>query len=258
MIVTGNAGQLLRQWRLRRHLSQLDLSVETGVSSRHLSFIETGRSKPTSDMLLRLAEHLDIPLRERNQLLLAGGYAPAYPERGLDAPELAAVRQALRRVLAGHQPYPAVVINRWWELVDMNTAVALFTEGAAADLLQPPVNALRLSLHPDGMASRIANLAQWRAHLLGRLRRQANASGDPKLADLYDELAGYPGGAPDADARPEVVVPLRYLAAGAELSFVSITTVVGTPTDITLAELAVEAFYPGNAETAAFLQYRSG
>jgi transcriptional regulator with XRE-family HTH domain len=249
-------GTQLREWRQRRHLSQLDLAIEADVSSRHLSFIETGRARPTRDMLLRLAKHLDMPLRERNKLLLAGGFAPAYPERALASPDLASVRTALARVLAGHEPYPALVINRHWELIDANAAVGLLTGGAAAHLLEPPVNVLRLSLHPDGMAPRILNLAEWRAHLLGRLHRQAQATGDPALASLHEELAAYPGG-PSGGPVPDgtdVVVPLRYRAeSGVELSFISITAVVGTPLDITVEELAIESFYPADDATAAAL-----
>jgi len=256
------AGALLRQWRQRRRLSQLDLAIEADVSSRHLSFIETGRARPTSDMILRLAEHLDVPLRERNKLLLAGGFAPAYAERALAGPELASVRAALGRVLAGHEPYPAVVINRHWELVDANAPVALLTRGAAAHLLQPPVNVLRLSLHPDGMAPHIANLAQWRAHLLSRLQHQVQATGDPVLASLHEELTGYPGGAAGpsggrtqpTSAAADVIVPLRYQPSpGVELSFISMTAVVGTPMDITVQELAIESFYPADDVTAAAL-----
>jgi transcriptional regulator with XRE-family HTH domain len=248
------AGDLLRQWRQRRRLSQLDLAIAADVSSRHLSFVETGRSRPTSDMILRLAEHLDVPLRDRNALLLAGGYAPAYPERGLAAPELHAVRHALKRVLKGHEPYPAVVVNRWWELVDANAGIALFTRQVKPELLEPPANVLRLSLHPDGMAPRIANLPEWRAHLLARLRHQADATGDERLAELHDELTAYPGG--QAEPPPSaagVVVPLRYRAAGRELSFLSITAMIGTPMDVTVSELAIESFYPADAPTAAAL-----
>ena len=249
-----HAGDLLRQWRQRRRLSQLDLAIAADVSSRHLSFVETGRSRPTSDMILRLAEHLDVPLRDRNALLLAGGYAPAYPERGLAAPELHAVRHALKRVLKGHEPYPAVVVNRWWELVDANAGIALFTRQVKRELLEPPANVLRLSLHPDGMAPRIANLPEWRAHLLARLRHQADATGDERLAELHDELTAYPGG--QAEPPPSaagVVVPLRYRAAGRELSFLSITAMIGTPMDVTVSELAIESFYPADAPTAAAL-----
>jgi len=249
-----HAGDLLRQWRQRRRLSQLDLAVAADVSSRHLSFVETGRSRPTSDMILRLAEHLDVPLRDRNTLLLAGGYAPAYPEHGLAEPELRAVQAALSRVLKGHEPYPAVVVNRWWELVDANAGIALFTRHVKPELLAPPANVLRLSLHPDGMAPRIANLPEWRAHLLARLHHQAGAAGDARLAELHAELAAYPGGqAEPPPARAEVVVPLRYHGDARELCFLSITAVVGTPMDVTVSELAIESFYPADAPTAAAL-----
>ena len=249
-----HAGELLRHWRQRRRLSQLDLAVEAGVSSRHLSFVETGRSRPTSDMILRLAEHLDVPLRDRNALLLAGGYAPAYPERSLAEPELQAVRHALKRILDGHQPYPAVLVNRWWELVDANAGIALFTRDVNPELLQPPANVLRLSLHPDGMAPHIANLPEWRAHLLARLHHQVVATGDARLAELRDELAAYPGGlSQPPPARADVVVPLRYRADRRELSFLSITAMVGTPMDVTVSELAIESFYPADAPTAAAL-----
>jgi transcriptional regulator with XRE-family HTH domain len=252
-IMDHHAGHLLREWRQRRRLSQLDLAIAANVSSRHLSFVETGRSRPTSEMILHLAEHLDVPLRDRNTLLLAGGYAPAYAERGLAEPELTAVRQALQRVLAGHEPYPAVVVNRWWELVDANAAIEMFTQTAAPELLKPPVNVLRLSLHPGGMAPRIVNLPQWRAHLLARLDRQAEATGDQRLAALRDELAAYPGGESARPPATDVVVPLRYRAGDTELSFLSLTAVVGTPLDITVSELAIESFYPADEATAAAL-----
>ena len=252
-----HAGDLIREWRQRRRLSQLDLAIAANVSSRHLSFVETGRSRPTSEMILHLAEHLDVPLRDRNALLLAGGFAPAYPERGLAEPELHAVKNALKRVLDGHEPYPAAVVNRWWELVDANAGIALFTGDVRPELLEPPVNVLRLSLHPDGMAPRIANLPEWRAHLLARLHRQAEATGDPRLFSLYSELEAYPGGQGDQGAQPplptDVVVPLRYRTAQAELSFLSITAVIGTPMDVTVEELAIESFYPANPQTAKAL-----
>jgi transcriptional regulator with XRE-family HTH domain len=246
-------GDLLREWRQRRRLSQLDLAIQADISARHLSFVETGRSRPTSAMILRLTEHLDVPLRDRNTLLLAGGYAPAYPEHPLDGPELAAVRAALRGVLSGHEPYPAVVINRWWELLDCNTPVGVLTSPVAEHLLAPPVNVLRLSLHPDGMAPHIANLAEWRAHLLGRLRRQLAATGDARLAELHAELRGYPGGEPEELGPADVVVPLRYRVAGRELAFFSMTAVVGTPMDVTVEELAIESFYPADEATAKAL-----
>jgi transcriptional regulator with XRE-family HTH domain len=248
-----HAGDLIREWRQRRRLSQLDLAIAANVSSRHLSFVETGRSRPTSEMILHLAEHLDVPLRDRNALLLAGGFAPAYPERGLAEPELQAVRNALKRVLGGHEPYPAAVVNRWWELVDANVGIALFTGGVSPELLEPPVNVLRLSLHPDGMAPRIANLPEWRAHLLARLHRQAEATGDQRLVALHDELSAYPGGRTGTPGPADVVVPLRYRTPQAELSFLSITAVIGTPMDVTVEELAIESFYPADAQTAKAL-----
>jgi transcriptional regulator with XRE-family HTH domain len=251
---TQTVGALLREWRERRRLSQLELAIRTDISTRHLSFVETGRSRPTSDMILRLTEQLEVPLRERNGLLLAGGYAPVYPERGLDAPQLRAVRDALRQVLAGHEPYPAVVVDRHWNLLDANRSVAMFTDGAPAELLAPPCNVLRLSLHPDGMAPRIANLGEWRAHLLGRLRRQAATTADPYLADLLAELRGYPCDQPEPEIElpgpGAVVVPLRYR----DLEFVSTTAVFGTPLDVTVAELAIESFYPANEKTARALR----
>ena len=248
-----HAGDLIRQWRQRRRLSQLDLAIAANVSSRHLSFVETGRSRPTSEMILHLAEHLEVPLRDRNALLLAGGYAPAYPERTLAAPELQAVTNALKRVLAGHEPYPAAVVNRWWELVDANAGIGLFTGGVRPDLLEPPVNVLRLSLHPDGMAPRIVNLRQWRAHLLARLHRQAEATGDPRLFSLYSELEGYPGGQGQPPGPADVVIPLRYRTPQAELSFLSITAVIGTPMDVAVEDLAIDSFYPADERTAAAL-----
>jgi transcriptional regulator with XRE-family HTH domain len=246
-------GQLLREWRERRRLSQLDLAIQADISARHLSFVETGRSQPTAAMILRLTEHLDVPLRERNTLLLAGGYAPAYPQHGLDAPELGNVRAALRQVLAGHEPYPAVVLDRWWDMQDANSGVAVLTEGCAPDLLTPPVNVLRLSLHPDGMAPRIVNLGQWRAHLLTQLRHRARILADDRLTALHRELAGYPGGADEPVPPDGVVLPLRYRRGAQELALFSISAVVGTATDVTVEELAIESFYPADEQTAAAL-----
>jgi transcriptional regulator with XRE-family HTH domain len=250
-------GELLRDWRLHRRLSQLDLSVETGISTRHLSFVETGRSRPSPELILRLAERLDVPLAERNTILLAGGYAPAYPSRELTGPDLAPIRTAVRQILDGHRPYPALLVDEHWQLVDANPAVGLLTAGAAPELLAPPVNVLRLSLHPEGMASRIVNLPEWRAHVLDRLRRQAATTNDPVLVDLYEELRGYPGGEDHGRSRAgsaAVVVPLRYRHDGGELSFVSTTTVFGTALDVTVAGLAIEAFFPADEATAQALR----
>jgi transcriptional regulator with XRE-family HTH domain len=247
-------GQLLRDWRERRRLSQLELSSQAEISTRHLSFVETGRSRPTPQMIVKLTEHLEVPLRERNQLLLAGGYAPIYPQHGLDAPELASVRAALRTVLTGHEPHPALVINRWWELLDANAAVPVITAGCAPHLLEPPVNVLRLSLHPDGMAARIANLAQWRAHLLEQVRRRADQTGDARLQELHAELSGYPGGLDPAVPTSNVVLPLRLRHEVGELSFFSISATVETAADVTVAELAIESFYPADEGTAQRLR----
>jgi transcriptional regulator with XRE-family HTH domain len=252
-------GTLLRDWRRRRRLSQLDLALEAGVSARHLSFLETGRSRPSREMVLHLAEQLDVPLRDRNQLLLAAGFSPAYAERAIDAPELGPVRDALELVLSGHEPYPAVVIDRWWNLVAANASLALFLDGVAPELLEPPVNALRVSLHPDGMAPRIVNFAEYAAHLLERLRRQVALTADERLASLEDELRGY---ATVADAQPhevepgggEIAVPLRLRSAGGELAFFSTIATFGTAIDITVAELAIEAFFPADPATAAALR----
>lgn len=251
-------GELLREWRERRRLSQLELSGQAEISTRHLSFVENGRSRPTSQMILRLSEHLDVPLRDRNNLLLAGGYAPAYPAGELDGPQLSGIRDALRQVLTGHEPNPAAVVDRHWTLLDANRSIGLFLQGAAESLLTAPVNVLRLSLHPDGMAPRIANLGQWRAHLLGRLRRQASTTGDPYLTELYAELLELPCAQPepeiDLPGPGDVAVPLRFRHDDTELSFVSMTAVFGTPLDVTVAELAIESFYPADAATAAVLR----
>jgi transcriptional regulator with XRE-family HTH domain len=250
-------GALLKDWRRRRRLSQLDLALEAGVSARHLSFVETGRSKPSREMVLHLAEQLEVPLRDRNQLLLAAGYAPAYGERPLDAPEMEPVREAIDGVLAGHEPFPAIVVDRWWTLVAANEALALITDGVAPELMEPPVNALRVALHPDGMAPRIVNLGQYRTHLLDRLRREAVLTADHRLRDLYEELSAYPApDAPPSPAHPEIAVTMRLRAGDRELAFFSTIATFGTAVDITLAELSIEAFFPADAATAAALRAR--
>ncbi len=228
------------------------------MSTRHLSFMETGRSLPSREMLLRLSERLEIPLRERNTLLTAAGYAPMYRERALDDPALAAARTAVELVLKGHEPYPALAVDRHWQLVSYNRAVTPFLAGASAALLKPPVNVMRLSLHPDGLAPRIVNLAQWKAHLLARLKQQVAASGDAVLAALVDELAAYPPAGehdPGDETVGGVVVPMQVrMADGTALSFISTTTVFGTPVDITLSELALETFFPADDATAQALR----
>lgn len=249
-------GEQIREWRQMRRRSQMDLALDAEISTRHLSFIETGRSRPSREMVLLIADHLEVPLRERNAMLLAGGFAPVYHERALDDPELAAARQAIDIVLRGHEPYPALAVDRHWNLVAANAAVGPMIAGAALDLLAPPVNVLRLSLHPKGVASRILNFAEWRAHLLERLRRQVAATADVALAALLDELREYP--APDAAGSTtdlgSVLVPLRMASPLGELSFFSTTTVFGTPMDITLAELAIESFFPADEATVARLR----
>jgi transcriptional regulator with XRE-family HTH domain len=253
-------GTLLRDWRQRRRMSQLDLALAAGVSARHVSFVETGRSRPSAEMVIQLAEHLDVPLRDRNALLLAAGYAPAYAQRDLEEPEMGPVRDAIDRVLRGHEPYPALVVDRHWGLVASNRAVPVLVSGAAPHLLEPPVNVLRLSLHPEGVAPLIVNLGEWRAHLLDRLGRQAVVSGDPALFALHEELAGYPGGepghVPDLEAGA-IAVPLRLRVDDDELVFISTATTFGTATDVTVSELAIESFFPADTATARALEARA-
>jgi transcriptional regulator with XRE-family HTH domain len=257
-------GELLRQWRTRRRLSQLDLAIQADISSRHLSFVETGRSRPSREMVLHLAEELALPLRERNALLLAAGYAPVYGESTVESPVMAEVRAAVRQLLRGHEPYPAVVVDGGWDLVDANGAAGALMAGCAPWLLEPPLNVLRVSLHPEGMAPRIVNLGEWRAHLLARLRRQVDATASPRLAALHEELRGYPGGAADAEVEPrrpgeglrshDVVLPMRLRHGGGELAFFSTVATFGTPLDITVAELVIESFFPADVATAAMVR----
>jgi transcriptional regulator with XRE-family HTH domain len=254
-------GNLLRKWRERRRMSQLDLALETEISTRHLSFLETGRSLPSREMVIRLAERLEVPLRDRNTLLIAAGYAPVFPERSLEDPALQAARKAIDLLLAGHEPYPALAIDRHWTLITTNKAVAPLLGGVDPLLLQPPINVLRLSLHPQGLAPQIANLPEWRSHLLARLRRQIEVSADPVLEELLSELSGYTipeGNGANATAEGGeyawVVVPFRFVTELGTLSFFSTTTIFGTPIDITLSELAIESFFPADAETAKILR----
>jgi transcriptional regulator with XRE-family HTH domain len=237
-------------------MSQLELANEAEVSARHVSFLENGRSKPSREMLLRLAERLEIPLRERNALLLAGGFAPVYAERSLDDPELRAARGAVNLVLAGHEPFPAIAVDQHWNVIAGNRAIELFLSRVPAELLEPPVNVFRLSLRPDGLLPQIVNARQWRAHLLERLERQIELSGDRVLIDLLDEMRSYPvpGGtarrtAPGVDLAG-IAVPFRLRTEHGVLTFLSTTTIFGTPLDITLSELAIESFFPADAETA--------
>lgn len=250
---TAPFGSLMRQWRRRRRLSQLDLAIGADVSSRHVSFIETGRAVPSRAMVLRLAAALEVPPREQNRLLLAAGLAPEYAERSLDEPEMAAVRAGIEQVLAAYQPYPCLAVDRGWNIVRANTGTALLLDGVAPHLLAHP-NALRISLHPEGLAPRIRNLAQWRHHVIERLRREVTAVGTADLSALLAEIESYPGGADDADDLGGVAVPLLLAASdGGVLSFLSTVTTFGTALDLTAAELSIEAFLPADAATAAAL-----
>lgn len=255
--VAAPVGGLLRTWRERRRLSQLELAGAADISARHVSFLETGRSVPSRAMLLRLAERLDIPLRERNTLLLSAGYAPMYSERRLDDPALRQARRAVDLVIAGHAPYPALAVDRHWTMVSANASVGLLLAGVDERMMQPPVNVLRLGLRPRGLAPRVENYPQWRAHVLMRLRQQIAATADPILMELLAELESYPiPPTPDRGAAPVddvdyggVVVPFRLRTDYGVLSFFSTTTVFGTPLDITLAELAIESFFPADPQT---------
>lgn len=256
-IMERTVGDVLRDWRQRRHFSQLDLANEAGVSSRHLSFLETGRSHPSREILLRLANHLDVPLRERNALLLAGGFAPVFPERQLNDPALTSARQAVDLILSGHEPCPALAIDRHWTLVAANRSIPLLLAGVADHLLQPPVNVMRLCFHPEGIAPRIVNGTTLRSHLVSRLEHEIGVSGDPVLQALLTEISAYPlederSGPPES--MPEVAVPFVLRTDAGVLSFISTTTVFGTAIDVTLNELAIESFFPANAETRETLQ----
>jgi transcriptional regulator with XRE-family HTH domain len=246
-------GTLLREWRQRRRLTQLDLALDADISPRHLSFVETGRAQPSREMLLHLSEELEIPLRERNTLLVAAGFAPMFKERKLDDAALANAREAIDLVLKAQKPFPAFALDRHWNIAASNGALPELYEGVAEDLLKPPVNAMRLSLHPQGLAPRIENLAEWREHLLARLRKQVEVTADPVLKQLMAEVSAYPAPsprAPQAGLENAVLVPLRIRTSLGVLCFMSTTTVFGTPVDVTLAELAIEMFFPADQATA--------
>lgn len=251
-------GALLRTWRQRRRLSQLQLACDAEISTRHLSFIETGRAQPSRDMLLRLCEQLDVPMRERNVVLVAGGYAPIFPDRPLEHQALTAARAAIELVLHRQKPYPAFALDKHWSIVASNAAMPELYDAVAPELMQPPVNAMRLSLHPHGLAPRIVNLAEWRAHLLLRLRRQIEITADPVAADLLREVSDYPApsGTPATvtELGHEIAVPFKVSTAAGVLSFFSMTTVFGTPVDVTLSELALELFFPADDATAVSVQ----
>jgi transcriptional regulator with XRE-family HTH domain len=251
-------GDLLRTWREQRRLSQLDLASEADISQKHLSFIESGRSAPSREMVLHLAEHLDVPLRERNTLLLAAGFAPVFRDRPLNDPALARAVSSIDRLLKAHEPYPALTIDRHWNMVSANAAVPLLLEAVDPELIKPPVNVLRVSLHPRGLAPLIINLAEWSGHLLDRVRRQYRITRDPVLGKLLQEMAGYPASGRLAFSRhppaagEDIALPLKLRTQRGLLSLLSTVTVFGTPVEITLSELTLEAFYPADADTAAF------
>ncbi len=253
MQISQPVGTLLREWRQRRRLTQLDLALDADISPRHLSFVETGRAQPSREMLLHLSEELEIPLRERNTLLVAAGFAPMFKERKLDDAALARAREAIGLVLEGQKPFPAFALDRHWNVAASNSALQELYEGVAEELMRPPVNALRLSLHPRGIAPRIENLGEWRAHLLARLRKQIELTADPVLKELMQEVSGYPepeSHAPEAGLEQAVLVPLKIRTSLGRLSFMSTTTVFGTPVDVTLSELAIEMFFPADQATA--------
>lgn len=278
-MTSAQVGSLLREWRERRRLSQLGLAIDAGVSARHVSFVENGRARPSPEMVLHLAERLEVPLRERNQLLLSAGYAPMYGQRTLDDAEMQPVREAIGLVLGGHEPYPALVVDQRWNMVAANRGLAALTEGVAAELMEEPVNVLRVALHPKGLAPRTVNLTEWRTHLLERLDRQIAATSDPVLVALRDELVGYPASnvsgnghdGPQGDRSAatdglaatdgaqlarDIVVCLRLRAGDAELTFFSTIATFGTAIDVTIAELAIESFFPADRATADYLQGR--
>lgn len=255
--VTASAGHLLRAWRERRHLSQLALATEAEISQKHLSFIESGRASPSREMVLHLAEQLDMPLRERNAFLLAAGYAPVFHDRAPDDPSLAEARAMVDVILKGHEPHPALAVDRHWMLIAANGAVAPLIAGADPMLLKPPVNVMRLSLHPRGLAPLIVNLKPWRAHLIDRLRRQHRLTQDPAIAALLREVSAYPGGGDsreDPAASDRIAVPLTLRTQAGTLSLISTVTVFGTAVDITVSELSLECFYPADKATAAILR----
>lgn len=256
----GGAGPLLRAWREQRRVSQLELALRAGSSARHISFVETGRARPSEEMVLRLAEHLDVPVRERNALLLAAGYAPRFPETPLDDPALGALREGIEQLIGGFEPYPALVVNALYDVVAANSGVLELLDGVPQDLLEPPLNTMRLTLHPRGLAPRIRNLRQWRGHLLAQMERHIALRRSEPLRALYEEVAAYPvpASAGEDEEAEEVAayfaLPMRIEHRGRTLSFVSSVSTFNTPMDVTVAELAVETLLPADPATAKYLQ----
>lgn len=260
--LTEGIGPLLRGWREQRRLSQLELALRAGSSARHISFIETGRSRPSEEMVLRLAEHLDVPVRERNSLLLAAGYAPRYPETPLDDPAMGALREGLERLIQGYEPYPAVILDATYTVHAANRGIAMLLDGIPEHLLAPPLNAMRLTLHPEGLAPKIRNLREWRGHLLHQMERQIALRRSETLHALYEEVAGYPfpespsseGAAEPPEPVPLIALPMQIEHDGRVLSFISSISTFNTPMDVTVAELAVETFLPADPATVKYLQ----
>ncbi|UUU29620.1 helix-turn-helix transcriptional regulator [Streptomyces sp. CA-210063] len=260
-------GPLLRAWREERRVSQLELALRAGSSARHISFVETGRSRPSEEMVLRLAEHLDVPVRERNALLLAAGYAPRYPETPLDDPAMAALREGMERLIQGYEPYPALVMNATYDVMAANRGIVMLLDGVPESLLVPPLNAMRLTLHPEGLAPRIQNLRAWRGHLLEQMERQIALRRSEPLRALYEEVAAYPlppgalddgpgedaGAGPDTEASAYFALPMRIEHEGRVLSFISSVSTFNTPMDVTVAELAIETFLPADPATVKYL-----
>ena len=252
------AGPLLRAWRERRRMSQLELALRADSSARHISFVETGRSRPSEEMLLRLAEHLDVPVRERNALLLAAGYAPHYPQTPLDDPALDALRAGLDRLIQGYEPYPALVMDARYDVVAANRGITMLLGGVPESLLTAPLNAMRLTLHPQGLAPRIRNLREWRGHLLAQMERQIALYRSNPLRELYEEVAAYPvaesaSAYEPAESVPYFALPMQIEHEGRILSFISSVSTFNTPMDVTVAELAVETFLPADPATAKYL-----
>ncbi|WP_431772823.1 helix-turn-helix domain-containing protein [Streptomyces cucumeris] len=256
---SAGVGELLREWRNRRRISQLELALRADSSSRHISFIETGRSRPSQEMVLRLADHLEVPVRERNALLLAAGYAPQFPERAVDDPSMETLREGMQRLLTGYEPYPALVVNGVYEVQAANRGIAMLLDGVAEHLLTPPLNAMRITLHPEGLAPRIRNFREWRGHLLDQMDRQLWMVHSPALRAVYEEVAAYPvpesGGRESAAARGHApfALPMMIEHGGRVLSFISTIATFNTPMDVTVSELAIETFLPADRETAAAL-----
>ena len=257
-------GQLLRDWRTRRRRSQLDLALDVGVSTRHLSFVETGRSRPSAELVLAIAHHLDVPLRERNGLLLAGGFAPRFSQMSLDDPAMDHVRASIQRMLDAHDPYPGAVIDRQWNVVMVNRAGLTLARDLPDAVLGPPLNVYRLCLHPDGLASRTTNFTDWATYLLEQLRRSIMLTGDPTLVALLDEVTSYPNVAQIApllgNARgedPPILVPFRLATPLGELSLFTTLTTFGTPLDVTIDELAIELFFPADDRSDQMLRAMS-